>query len=228
MSSKVSVITATIPDRNDLLLQALNCVEAQTYPAAEHYVGIDIRREGGAAIKNGLIDMVETEWVQILDDDDILMPHHIGRLMREAADDVDVIYSYAQGENYSGWYNVPFNPDELFKNNNISHNAIVRKSLFDRIGKFGPEYGYDWTFWCRAVAAGAKFVCVPEITWEYRLSENWLHESREGQSAGYWATKKIVEGIEQEYRDSIAEKKFTQSLNPDRISEIAEVLKQTK
>lgn len=226
MSSKVSVITATIPDRNDLLLQALDCVEAQTYPAAEHYVGIDIRREGGAAIKNGLIDMVETEWVQILDDDDILMPHHIERLMQEAADDVDVIYSYAKGENYSGWYNVPFNPDELFKNNNISHNALVRKSLFDRIGKFGPEYGYDWTFWCRAVAAGAKFVCVPEITWEYRLSQNWLHESH--QNSGYAATKNLVALIEQEYRDSIAEKKFIQPINPDRISEIAEILKRTK
>lgn len=227
MSSKVSVITASLPDRNKLLLQALNCVDAQTYPVAEHYVGIDIRREGGAAMKNSLIDMVETEWIQILDDDDILMPHHIGRLMREAADDVDVIYSYAQGENYSGWYNVPFNPDALFENCNISHNAIVRKSLFDRIGKFGTEYGYDWTFWCRAVAAGAKFVCVPEVTWEYRLSENWLHESREGQSAGYWATKEIVKGIEQEYRDAIAEKKFLEQINPNNVTEIAKKLKRS-
>jgi len=225
MSSAVSVITATVPDRQHLLLEAIACVEAQTSPVAEHYIGIDTNRKGGAFIKNGLIDMVQTEWVQILDDDDILMPHHIERLLKEAVDGVDVVYSYAKGENYSGWYNVPFSPDKLFENNNISHNALVRKSLFDKIGKFGTEYGYDWTFWCRAVAAGATFVCIPEVTWEYRLSPNWIHESH--QSYGYLVTKEMVRKIEQEYRDNIAEKKFLQPINPDQVTAIAKKLKRS-
>jgi hypothetical protein len=113
--------------------------------------------------------------------------------MQEAGPDVDVIYSYASGPGYSGWYNVPFNPETLRQNCNISHNALVKKSLFDRIGYFGPEYGYDWTFWARAVVAGAKFVCIPEETWIYRISPEWSHESHE--NSGLDKTRRIISKI---------------------------------
>lgn len=191
--ANVTVITATTPSRTRLLTEAIASVAAQSLPVAEHLIGVDLHRQGGAATKNGLIRRVETEWVQLLDDDDLLCRDHVQRLMQEAGPDVDVVYSYASGPGYSGWYNVPFSAEGLQKGNNISHNALVRKSLFDRIGYFGPEYGYDWTFWARAVVAGAKFVCIPEETWIYRISPDWSHESHE--NSGLSKTREIIHSI---------------------------------
>lgn len=218
MTSNVTVITATTPTRGFLLADAIASVAQQTEPVFEHLVSVDLHKGGGAATKNSLISRTRTSWIQILDDDDILMPHHIETLMPHAVDGVDVVYSYAHGENYSGWYNVPFNPKALFENNNISHNAIIRKSLFEKIGPFGPEYGYDWTFWARAIASGATFVCVPEVTWEYRLSPNWLHESHE--NAGYPETKRMVAGYAADYYDRDAEKEFTKPIKATDLAAI--------
>lgn len=221
----ITVVTATTPARGFLLAEAIASVAAQETKPIEHLVAVDIHATGGAHTKNKLIKSSMGDWIQILDDDDILYPHHISTLAAYANEDVDVVYSWADGENYSGWYNVPFTPEALFENNNISHNALIKKSLFDRIGLFGSEYGYDWTFWARAIAAGAKFVCVPEVTWQYRLSPNWLHESH--QNAGYADTKRMVAGYAADYRDRDAEKEFTKSIKgTDLAAVLAKQLRQ--
>jgi len=188
----ISVVTATIPSRTALLSQAIASVAEQTLQPLEHLIAVDLHRNGGGATKNRLIESAQGKWIAILDDDDILKSNHLEALFNNA-EGADIIASYAEGPGYSGWYNAPFNPERLRFGNTVGHNALIRKELFDRIGMFGSEHGYDWTFWARACAAGAKFNVIPVVTWVYRIDNAWGHESKE--ITGLPATQEMVRKI---------------------------------
>jgi glycosyltransferase involved in cell wall biosynthesis len=175
----ITVITATLPERADLLERAVASVALQTLRPEAHLVGVDHRRRGGAAMKNLLAYAADTEWLAILDDDDHLYPDHLLKLLA-ASGDADVVYSWCDstGDSFTaynqGWEGV----DALRGSSRVSHNAIVRTSLFKAVGGFPLERGYDWLFWIKAAEAGARFVCVPERTWFYDLDPQRWHESR--------------------------------------------------
>jgi glycosyltransferase involved in cell wall biosynthesis len=188
----ISVITATIPSRTALLSQAITSVAEQTLQPLEHLIAVDLHRNGGGATKNRLIESARGKWIAILDDDDILKSNHL-EVLFDNAEGADIIASYAEGPGYTRWYNVPFDPENLKRGNNVGHNALIRKELFDRIGMFGSEHGYDWTFWARAYAAGATFRVVPTVTWVYRINNEWEHESKD--TSGLAATQEMVRQI---------------------------------
>jgi glycosyltransferase involved in cell wall biosynthesis len=72
----ITVITPTISGREALLEECTKSVQSQTMVPTKHLVGLDKKFEGPAAVRNRLLEEVETEWVSFLDDDDLLMPNH--------------------------------------------------------------------------------------------------------------------------------------------------------
>jgi glycosyltransferase involved in cell wall biosynthesis len=130
-------------------------------------------------MKNLLAAAVNTEWIALLDDDDYFYPQHLERLIANSAD-ADVVYSWCDstGDSFTsynqGWEGV----DALRGSSRVSHNAIVRTSLFKAVGGFPLERGYDWRFWIKAADAGARFVSVPDRTWFFDLDPSRWHESR--------------------------------------------------
>ena len=176
--SGVTVITATLPDRRDLLREAVESVRKQTLQPEDHLIGVDYKQTGGHRVRNLLASAVNTKWLHVLDDDDVLFPEHLEKLMAASAE-ADVVYSWCQSEGDDfQLYNRPFDPELLRTTSIVAHNALVRTDLVLDIGGWEQEKGYDWRFWIRALDAGARFVCVPEKTWLYRLNTSWKHESR--------------------------------------------------
>lgn len=177
--SAVTVITATVGDRPHLLREAMDSVAGQTYAPADHLVGVDFQRRGGHRVRNLLASAVTTEWLAILDDDDVMYDNHLEVLMAQAAN-ADVVYSWChvEGDDNFNLYNRPYDPDLLRRSSIVSHNALIRTDLVLDLGGWPEERGYDWKLWVRALDAGARFVCVPEPTWLYRLTPDWAHESR--------------------------------------------------
>jgi glycosyltransferase involved in cell wall biosynthesis len=177
----VSVITATIPGREQFLRRAINSVANQTLKPQAHLIGVDYAKRGGAAMKTDLGFAAESKWIAILDDDDWLYPEHLAALVEAAeTQHCDVAYSWCDvaGENPWLGYNQPFDPELLKTTSIVSHNAIVRTNLFVELGGFKQVKGYDWLFWVAAHQAGARFTCVERPTWLYDLSESHAHESR--------------------------------------------------
>ena len=177
--SDVTVITATMPGRKDLLDEAMESVNVQTLAPADHLISVDYVRRGGARPKNLLAAGVVTTWLATLDDDDMFYPQHLERLMAATAD-ADVVYSWCDVTGPDPWraYNQPFDAELLRHMSIVSHNALIRTDLAVKVGGWDEERGYDWTFWHKCLDAGARFVCVPEVTWWYRLDPLWHHESR--------------------------------------------------
>lgn len=59
-------------------------------------------------------------------------------------------------------------------------NAMIRRSVFDKIGFQLEDYGYtaqDWEFYSRATLAGLKLRIIPEPLYWYRLSEQGMYRT---------------------------------------------------
>lgn len=144
---------------------------AQTAQPVAHLIGIDFARRGPEAVRNDLVAGATTEWVAFLDDDDVLLPHHLATLLA-ASHGADVVYSFCEVEGRGGWTpNLAFDAAALRSYNFIPVTALVRRAPFVLAGGFagGTHPTEDWDLWRRLLDGGASFVCVPEVTWRYRF-----------------------------------------------------------
>lgn len=172
----VTVITPSLPGRSSLRALALASVAQQTLPPEAHLIGIDYARRGSSAMRNTLARSCETDWIAPLDDDDILYPEHLERLVA-AGDYADVVYPYCRVFGREWNPNREFDAPALMAGNYIPITTLIRRELIFALDGWRDssqvEHGWeDWDFWLRALEAGARFVCVPHITWEYRFG-NW-------------------------------------------------------
>ena len=191
----IAVLTPSLPGRADLLAEAMASVQAQSMTPTSHVVGIDYDRVGIGRMLNQLASSAEADWLARLDDDDLFRPNHLA-VLATRAEDADVVYSWCEVEprardgvvppvpavlGPAGWIpNQEFDAALLRKRNYIPATTLIRKSLWKDIGGWTlpgwgvgdaprePEYAEDWDFWLRALEAGARFVCIPEVTWAYR------------------------------------------------------------
>jgi hypothetical protein len=178
-----------------MLAEAIASVNAQNLRPITHLIGVDHHRAGIGRMLNQLAKSADADWLARLDDDDLLMPHHLETLAH-ASEHGDVVYSWcdlaprlSEGQSpplpavlgASGWMpNQTFDAEKLRKRNYIPATTLIRKSLWETVGGWTlpgwgvreaprtPEAAEDWDFWLRALDAGARFVCVPEVTWTYR------------------------------------------------------------
>lgn len=183
----ISLAIPTIPPRADLLAQALVSVANQTRMPDAIHVAVDHHHEGAAATRNRALAAVTTDWVAFLDDDDLLEPHHLDRLMATAdVTGADLVYPWFTvdgGSDPLGMEGQPFDPDALRRANYIPVTYLVRTKVIRDVGGFpGPGWHEDlglslqpdvatcedWAALLRMVDAGAHIVHLPERTWRWR------------------------------------------------------------
>ena len=172
---KVSVLTATLPERAEMLAEAQMSVLTQSHQHVEHLIGHDDAREGAGAVLNRLLAEATGDWVMVLDDDDLLDFDHIDHLLAHA-EDADVVYSLPRvtGGTFSQ-YDVPFDARLLAAGFNcVSHTALMRTDKVRSVGGWSNVRGFDLDLFRRLEQAGADFHQVPTVTWTYRLhGANW-------------------------------------------------------
>lgn len=179
MKEKVDVtaaIAAIPPRASNLLIEAVNSVEAQTVTLGGGIViALDTAKNGAARTRQRALNAVETEWVAFLDDDDIWYPQHIETLLKLQRDtDADFLYSWFDGNNP-----FPMHRGRQFDKAEPHHttmNVMVRTSIAKQVGFVLPNgplhqdwMGEDWLFVLGCANAGAKFAGSAEVTWHYRL-----------------------------------------------------------
>lgn len=182
MTADVAVLTPSLPSRSALLAEAVASVAAQTFEPLAHLIALDYKRVGAPFVRNALARVVDADWLAFLDDDDLFLPHHLETLMAASAG-ADVVYSWSEVQGRDGWScNQHFDAAALRRANTIPVTAMIRRSTFLKVGGF-PDMRElsDWGLWLRALDAGSRFVCVPEVTWVYRFqpdSMTMLAEAR--------------------------------------------------
>ncbi len=169
---RVCVITPSLPGRESLLDECRASVAAQTFPV-EHLVGVDTGREGPSVIRNRLAAATDADWLLPLDDDDLLDPSCVERLL-ERATGADVVYPWCRMVGRSdGWVpNKLFNRISLFQQNYIPVTALIRRSFFEMVGGYRSTAMEDWVLWQWTELHGGTIRCVPEVLWSYRFGVN--------------------------------------------------------
>jgi GT2 family glycosyltransferase len=100
--------------------------------------------------------------------------------MYAATHNADVVYGYADMSNWPPdapqleLINAPFDAVRLRETNWIPGGCtLIRTELFRKVGGYPVDmpdvtHAGDWYLWHRLLDVGARFVCVPEVTWFYR------------------------------------------------------------
>lgn len=222
VSLDVSVVIRT-RDRPRLLAEALDSVARQTRAPREvivvndggepvgHILAAFAKRlairhianpvaQGRASAANAGVKMAQGEWLALLDDDDLFLPHHLETL-HEALDAGEAALAHAacrlvrgDGEELIG---APTNLGELLLANIIpTCAALVSRAAIQRVGGFDEELPFleDWDLWIR-LAEQHTFVYVSQVTSIYRAgptsvggamaAERW--QTMEKLFAKHWA-----------------------------------------
>lgn len=115
--------------------------------------------------------------------DDTLLPGAISRLVSVLAADprIDVVTGGCKRD-FNGTHEVITQPpedfyDRLGQNNTIEQpSTLWRAALHRRIGELDGSfrYAFDWEFWCRMKAAGARFMRITDPISVYYFSDSNL------------------------------------------------------
>lgn len=174
---RVSILTATLPSRDEMLWEAIESVAAQTHVDVEHLIGFDTDRRGAGPILNEQLALATGEWVMVLDDDDLIDPDHLAIVLANV-EGADVVYSKPRvtGGEFT-LYELPFDGRYLAQGINcVSHNALMRTDLVREVGGWNPVRTFDLDLFIRLEQTGAEFRKVDAVTWTYRLhGSNWSH-----------------------------------------------------
>ena len=170
---EITVVTPSIPDRVHMLEECLESVKNQQYPAKEHLYIVDSGYRGPAWSRNRIVDKVTTDWISFLDDDDLALPDHLAT-HSQYGDDFDVIFSWGEVVHPDGarvLFDSSYNPERILQgHNSIPVTASVRTSAFRDVGGFSETERFeDWHLWKKLILAGARFMCIEQVTWEYRV-----------------------------------------------------------
>lgn len=179
----VTFITPSLPERTDLLARAIQCVANQSLLPKDHLIGMDLHHsDKPAAIRNRLVEKVDTEWIAFLDDDDELYDYHLSYLMA-ACQDADVVYTHSVlAGRTDGMYfwRGPFDEPALRRANYIPVTTLVRTEMFRKVGGFPLDWEpEDWHLWLKILDAGGRFVNVPVITWVYNFGTGMQRHTNE-------------------------------------------------
>jgi hypothetical protein len=184
-TADVTIITATIPTRADLLARAVASVKAQTLQPAHHLIMEDTEKIGGAAVLDKLLKKVTTKYVAVLDDDDELLPQHIEVIYKCITEsDADLLYPWFRYQTSGNaghlerYFGVPWSNDDVHQ---VPITWIAKTLMIKRAGGFSEGYdrdsmnldssgnriGYDFTLIQNLVAQNRVIKHHPEVTWIY-------------------------------------------------------------
>lgn len=188
----VTVCTATIPPRRNVLARAIRSVAAQERLPEAHVIQVDVQRLGGPDTLDRAIRAAETEFVAILDDDDELLPNHLSTLCRvQEETGADLVYPHFRystlpdGGHLERWRGVPWDNSDPHQ---VPITWLARRELLLDVGGFsggfdtlsydvddeGNRIGYDFHLIKKLCQVSAEIVHVPEVTWIYHVGDGTL------------------------------------------------------
>lgn len=190
----ITVLTATLGRRPDMLAEAVESVCAQTHADWEHVIVDDgsfsvapidrarvlsVTHRGLGPARNAGFEVARGDAIALLDDDDIWMPHHLSTVWDAmCATGADVVYADCNEVGRRDGYAIEvldFDGELLQERNFICVPAtLIRTGSLVAAGGFPEGELEDWALWKRMHTLGMRFVHVPVVTVTYRFHDDNL------------------------------------------------------
>ncbi|MCR9183589.1 MAG: glycosyltransferase, partial [Flavobacteriaceae bacterium] len=130
--------------------------------------------------RNFGIEKAKGIYILPLDSDNKIRPDFAVKAISkmEISLSIGVVYGDAQyfGEKTGKWKVGEFDKYRMLEHNYIDACAIIRKSVFDIVGKYDTNLPYqgheDWDFWLSCIENRIEFNYLEEITFDYRVTSN--------------------------------------------------------
>lgn len=158
---------------------------------------------GTASALNAGIDAMQGEWFKWLSADDVLYPNAIEILLNEARnlgnkannyifytnydiiDDTGTIIKDFIEPNYNNLSNFERSIILLDHYYGNGSSCLIKKSIFDEIGRFNENIGYaeDYEFWLRACVLNYyNLYLIPQKTLQYRVHKKQLTANKQAEA----------------------------------------------
>jgi glycosyltransferase involved in cell wall biosynthesis len=187
MSADITVCTATISIRTELLERAKKSVENQTLKPKKHLIKLDSERQGHTKVLDELINEADTEYIAILDDDDELLPNHLELLYKAIQEnDADLVYPHFKYSNLPDaghlekYKNMPWDNNP---NRQVPITWLAKRQSILEVGGFSKDFdsnsyltdnegnrlGQDYFMIRKLVEANKIIYHISDITWIYHV-----------------------------------------------------------
>lgn len=168
VSSRLTLVTVTLPQRSAMLAEQLGSVATQTCAPAAHII---VRDDGRGFVDtiNRAVSMVDTQYFCLVDDDDLLLNNHVETLDDNLTAEVVWTWTEVVGRDWSP--NTGYKPGALQTHNYIPSNHAMLKERFTAAGGYRHNTSKppDHDLLARLETAGATFRNIPTVTWIYRF-----------------------------------------------------------
>ena len=161
-----------------------------------------LENHGIAGNTNAAAELASGDFIGLLDHDDTLAPFALYEIVKaiRARDDVDFIYSDEDKMSedatvrYDPHFKPDWSPDMLRSYNYITHFSVLRRTLFDVIGRYRPGYdgSQDYDLILRATEKARAIAHVPKILYHWRVFAGSTALSIEAKPYALEAAKKAL------------------------------------
>lgn len=159
--------------------------------------------KGIAGNTNSAIQMATGDYIALLDHDDLIPVFCLYELVKTINKNPEVEFIYTDEDKISGDENRRYDPhfkpdfsiDTLRSNNYITHLAVFKKELMNKLEGFRDEYNgaQDFDIILRMAENTNKIVHIPKILYHWRVHEDSTAMISAAKPYAYEAGKKAVE-----------------------------------
>jgi len=177
----------------------------EDYVRKDNRIKVIFRENNGhiCVSSNSALSLATGEWVAFLDHDDVLTEHAlfwvVDAINRNS--EAQLIYSDedkidAQGHRCDPYFKSEWNPYLFRSHNMITHLAVYKKVLIDRVGGlregFEGAQDYDLVFRCTEQLHANQIVHVPRVLYHWRIHQSSTAQSSEAKPYAYIAGEKAI------------------------------------
>lgn len=156
-----------------------------------------------AGATNTAIKMASGEFVALFDHDDLLWPNALHEVVKALNKNkkLDFIYSDEdkitedRNQHLGPFFKPDWNPEFLHSVNYITHLAVIRRALLEKLGGLRAEYNgaQDWDLFLRATSATKSIHHIPKILYSWRIHDLSTAKSTDSKPYVVEAQKKAIE-----------------------------------